>query len=172
MKWRFVFVIALASFFLIQAGARVFSAEQKTTSTSSERKPTRPSATDKCAVCGMFVAKYSGWIAEVICKDGSVVFFDGPKDLFTYYFNVKKYTSQKSREDLAALYVTSYYTGTFINATAAFYVLGSDISGPMGWELIPFNSEAEAREFMKDHKGEKIFTFKQLTPRLFDANQQ
>ena len=171
MKWRFVFVIALASFFLIQAGARVFSAEQKTTSTASQRKPTRPSATDKCAVCGMFVAKYPNWIAEVVHKDGSVVFFDGPKDLFTYYFNIKKYNPQKSREEIAALYVTSYYNGTFIDAATAFYVPGSDINGPMGRELIPFASEAEAREFMKDHKGGKIFAFKELTPRLFDTGR-
>lgn len=171
MKWRFVLVTALASFFLIQAGARVFGAEQKTASTASQRKPTRPSGTDKCAVCGMFVAKYPNWIAEVIHKDGSVVFFDGPKDLFTYYFNIKKYNPQNSREEIAALYVTSYYNGTFIDAATAFYVLGSDINGPMGRELIPFASEAEAREFMKDHKGEKIFAFKELTPRLFDPGR-
>ena len=134
-------------------------------------KPAKPTATDKCAVCGMFVAKYPGWIAEVIYKDGSVVFFDGPKDLFTYYFNIKKYTPQKSREEIAAMYVTSYYTGAFINAATAFYVIGSDVMGPMGWELIPFPGDAEAREFMKDHKGEKIVAFKQLTPRLFDTNQ-
>jgi copper chaperone NosL len=171
MKWRFVFVIALASFFLIPAGARVFSAEQKTTPASSERKPARHSGTDKCAVCGMFVEKYPDWIAEVIYEDGSVVFFDGPKDLFTYYFNIKKYTPQKSREEIAAMYVTSYYTGAFINAATAFYVTGSDVMGPMGREFIPFSGDAEAREFMRDHKGEKIVAFKQLTPRLFDTNQ-
>jgi copper chaperone NosL len=122
-------------------------------------KPVKPAAADKCAVCGMFAAKYPGWIAEVIYKEGSVVFFDGPKDLFTYYFNIKKYTLQKSREEIAAIYVTSYYTGAFINAATAFYVIGSDVMGPMGWEMIPFPSEAEAREFMKDHKGGKSIFF-------------
>jgi len=134
-------------------------------------KPAIPAVTDKCAVCGMFVAKYPGWIAEIIFKDGSAPFFDGPKDLFTCYFNINKYVPQKSREDIAVMYVTAYYSGAFIDASKAFYVLGSDITGPMGKELIPCAGMAEAREFMKDHKGNKIFTFKQLSPGLFEAGE-
>ena len=61
-----------------------------------------------------------------------MVFFDGPKDLFTYYFNIKKYMPQKSREDIAAMYVTSYYSGAFIDAATAFYVIGSDVMRPDG----------------------------------------
>ena len=56
-----------------------------------ERKPFKPGATDKCPVCGMFVAKYPDWVAEIIFKDGSAVYFDGCKDMFKYYFNLKRY---------------------------------------------------------------------------------
>jgi nitrous oxide reductase accessory protein NosL len=35
---------------------------------------------------------------------------------------------------------------------SAYYVLGSDIYGPMGRELIPFEKEADAKEFIKDHQ--------------------
>jgi copper chaperone NosL len=174
MKKRIIIALKTGLLALFLCGACTAALEHSAAAADKKEpppKPVAPAAADKCAVCGMFVAKYPGWVAEVIYKDGSAVFFDGPKDLFTYYFNIKKYSPQKSREDIAVMYVTSYYNGTFINAATAFYVLGSDVMGPMGRELIPFPGEAEAREFMKDHKGEKILFFKQLTPRLFEANQ-
>jgi len=68
--------------------------------------------------------------------------------------------------DIRALFVTDYYTLTLINGYEAFYVLGSDVYGPMGKELIPFEKEAEAREFMKDHKGKAILRFKDVTPEI------
>jgi len=175
MKQRFLNILktGLVSVFLWHTVTATFCSTAAAAGEKQPQKyrPAAPAAADKCAVCGMFVAKYPGWIAEIIFKDGSAVFFDGPKDLFTCYFNIKKYVPQKSREDIAAMYVTSYYSGAFIDAATAFYVLGSDISGPMGKELIPCASREEAGEFMKDHKGEKILAFKQLSPRLFEAGE-
>ena len=49
------------------------------------------------------------------------------------------------------------------------YVLGSDVLGPMGHELVPHEDEAEAKEFMADHKGRRIFRFAEVTPELLDA---
>jgi nitrous oxide reductase accessory protein NosL len=34
-------------------------------------------------------------------------------------------------------------------------VVGSDVYGPMGHELVPLADEAEAREFLADHKGRR-----------------
>ena len=36
-----------------------------------EKKALKPSPKDRCPVCGMFVAKYPDWVAEIIFKDGS-----------------------------------------------------------------------------------------------------
>jgi nitrous oxide reductase accessory protein NosL len=33
----------------------------------------------------------------------------------------------------------------------------------MGRELVPFENEAEAREFSKDHKGKAILRFREVT---------
>jgi len=170
LKLGFVWFVSISLWYAYTAvtGSALTAAEEKQ---AQKYQPVVPAVTDKCAVCGMFVAKYSGWIAEIIFKDGSAPFFDGPKDLFTCYFNIKKYVTQKSREDIAVMYVTAYYSGVFIDAAKAFYVLGSDINGPMGKELIPCAGMAEAREFMKDHKGNKILTFKQLSAGLFEAGE-
>lgn len=129
---------------------------------AGESAPVKPGPGDKCPVCGMFVAKYPDWIAEIVFKDGSVVFFDGVKDMLKYYFNLKKYNPRKTQADISAVFVTDYYTVEFVDGRTAFYVSGSDVYGPMGKELIPFLKEAEAREFLKDHKGKAVLAFNQI----------
>jgi copper chaperone NosL len=134
-----------------------------TLSYGAERKPVTPSQKDKCPVCGMFVAKYPDFLSEVIFKDGSYALFDGSKDMFKYLLNLKKYTANKSMAEIDSIYVTEYYHLTLIDGHEAYYVMGSDIYGPMGRELIPVEKETDAREFMKDHRGKSILRFKEIT---------
>jgi len=131
---------------------------------SAEKTPLKPSKKDKCPVCGMFVYKYPDWVGEIIFRDGSIAFFDGAKDLFKYYFSLKKYNPEKTIKDIAAIYVTEYYDMKIIDAKTAFFVSGSDIYGPMGRELIPFVSKSDAEAFKKDHKGKRILRFEDIKP--------
>jgi copper chaperone NosL len=131
---------------------------------SGDREPVKPSPKDKCPVCGMFVSKYPDWGAQIIFKDGSFAVFDGAKDMFKYYFNLKKYNPAKKRSDIDSIYVTEYYGLTLMDGFKAFYAIGSDIYGPMGRELIPLAKEREAKEFLNDHLGKSILTFKEITP--------
>ena len=124
----------------------------------------KPSARDKCPVCGMFVAKYPDWLAAVRLRDGSHVFFDGAKDMFKYLQDMKRYDPARRPEDIEIVAVMDYYSLTWIDARKAWYVLGSDVYGPMGRELIPLEREADAREFMRDHKGIRIIRFSEATP--------
>lgn len=133
---------------------------------AGEQAPPKPAAADKCMVCGMFVAKYPDWIGVIVFKDSVTRFFDGPKDLFTYYFSIKKYDPQKDRADIGAIWVKDYYTLSFIDGRKAFYVIGSDVLGPMGKELVAFKSAADAGAFLKDHTGKKVLEFKDITPEV------
>ncbi len=133
---------------------------------AEEPKFVKPSPNDKCPVCGMFVAKYPDWQAQVIFKDGSLAYFDGAKDMFKYLFNLKKYNPTKKPADIRAIYVTDYYDLIFISGQEAYYVTGSDIYGPMGRELIPFQKEPDAGGFLKDHKGKTLLKFKEVTPEI------
>jgi nitrous oxide reductase accessory protein NosL len=153
-------VLFLFSFFLILSLTLTL---RFSSSHGGERNPIKPSQKDKCPVCGMFVAKYPDFLAEIFFKDGSSVFFDGTKDMFKYYFNLKKYQPSKNLSDIGSIYVTNYYHLTLIDGLTAYYVIGSDIYGPMGRELIPFEKEADAKEFMKDHQGKSILRFKEVT---------
>jgi copper chaperone NosL len=129
----------------------------------AERIPAKPTPRDKCPVCGMFVYKYPDYLAQITFKDGSTAFFDGPKDMYKYYFNPSKYNPARKTFDIDFIFVTDYYSLISIDGMKAFYVLGSDAYGPMGRELIPFEKETEAREFLRDHKGKSIFRFRDIT---------
>jgi copper chaperone NosL len=133
---------------------------------AGEKAPIAPSPRDKCPVCGMFVSKYPDWVGGVVYKDGFVVFFDGAKDLFKYCFNLKQYHRDRARADIRDIYVTEYYDVKLIHAQEAFFVIGSDVYGPMGRELVPFKTEADAKAFMQDHKGKRMVRFEQVTPAL------
>ena len=125
--------------------------------------PIVPKPADKCPVCGMFVAKYPDWIAQAIYRDGSYAVFDGAKDLFKYLVNLPTYAPTKRAADIAALYVTDYYSLTLVDGRAAWYIVGSNVLGPMGRELIPVAAEKEARQFMVDHKGKRLLRFSEVT---------
>jgi copper chaperone NosL len=125
--------------------------------------PIVPRPADKCPVCGMFVTKYPDWIAQALYLDGAYAVFDGAKDMFKYLLNLRTYAPGRTAADIAYLYVTDYYSLTPIDGKQAWYIIGSDVLGPMGRELIPLAKEAEAREFLKDHKGKRILRFGEVT---------
>ena len=109
---------------------------------------------EKCPVCGMFVYKYPKWAAQIFYKDTHFS-FDGAKDMMKYYFEHK--------EGISKMLVSDYYSQKALDATKAFYVIGSDMYGPMGNELIPFGTKKEASAFSMDHKGRKVIGFDAIT---------
>ena len=131
---------------------------------AQEGNQPKPSKKDRCPVCGMFVYKYPDWVARIAFMDGHVAFFDGSKDLFKYYHNLSAYDPQRTREHIKDIHVTEWYDMRLITAQKAFYVIGSDVYGPMGRELIPFRTRKDAETFKYDHKGKRILTFEEVTP--------
>ncbi|MBK8639838.1 MAG: nitrous oxide reductase accessory protein NosL [Chromatiaceae bacterium] len=125
-----------------------------------------PGPKDTCPVCGMFVAKYPHWTATLLYRDGHAHHFDGAKDLFKYLFDIPKWAPGHKAEDITAIAVTEYYGLSRIPARDAWFVIGSDVLGPMGHELVPLASEADAQEFLRDHGGQRILRFDDVTPEL------
>ncbi|MHC4384490.1 MAG: nitrous oxide reductase accessory protein NosL [Planctomycetota bacterium] len=128
--------------------------------------PLHPGENDRCPVCGMLVAPYPDWTAQVRHGDGTTVFFDGCKDLFKYLLMFEIYAPRQDRRDVAAVFVTNYYDGEVITAHTAFFVAGSDVSGPMGAELVPHRSIEAAEDFLEDHDGRRILRFDEIDESL------
>lgn len=109
---------------------------------------------DKCPICGMFVYKYPRWIAQLAYKNHHYS-FDGCKDMMKYYFSDKNSPKE--------IIVRDYYTQKIINGREAYYVIGSNVLGAMGNELIPFKTLKSAKTFYFDHEGKKILRFNEIT---------
>lgn len=122
-----------------------------------------PGPRDKCPVCGMFVAKYPDWTASIQFRDGSRSNFDGVKDLLKFYLAPEKYGFRSGRPAMVAIRVRDYYSLEMMDGRSAYYVIGGDVLGPMGKELIPFARREAAAEFLRDHRGVRILRFNDLT---------
>lgn len=122
----------------------------------------------RCAVCGMFVAKYPEWLTELQMSGGQVVNFDGVKDMMAYYFSPQKFGAEDGTTAIKVS-VKDYYTQIWIDGKTAFYVAGGDVYGPMGHELIPFSSQEAAESFLKDHHGKKIYGFSEIGAELIES---
>jgi nitrous oxide reductase accessory protein NosL len=128
-----------------------------------------PGAQDKCPVCGMFVARYPAWLTSIVYKDGTVLYFDGPRDMFAYWLKPGAYGPARPAATIAAIRVKDYYTLGETDAYNAFYVIGSNVHGPMGKELVPFARSADAEAFRLDHKGTKVLRFSDVTPAILTS---
>ncbi len=122
---------------------------------------------EKCPVCGMFTYKYPRWAAQIFYKHNNHehhLSFDGVKDLMKFYFNPKKWGNYPiaKKENITKILVTDYYSQKGIDGTKAFFVIRSDVYGPMGHELIPFENEEDAKTFKADHRGKAIIKFEDI----------
>lgn len=128
-----------------------------------------PGPRDKCPVCGMFTSKYQDFLGAIDLDGGKRLWFDGAKDLFKFYLDPAAYGEGSRGQNTKTILVTDYYTVQLIEARSAWYVLGSDIFGPMGHELIPFAKEADAQVFMADHGGKRLLRFNEINAELLQG---
>ena len=122
-------------------------------------EPLEPGDGDRCAVCGMKVTPFPNWVAAVAFKDGSHYFFDGPKDMFNFIFDLQQYRPNATQADIAEVQVTEYYTVQRRDAREVFFVTGSDVMGPMGNELVPVAGEEALKTFIQDHGQTEVMRY-------------
>lgn len=128
-----------------------------TPAVAAEYEPPGPEA--RCPVCGMFVSPHPNWVASIVFGNGEREYFDGPKDLFRYFFDLENYRPEATSADIDEVFVTEYYTLRPVPAGSVLFVSGSDVLGPMGKELVPIAGKDEAQTFMRDHGGAKLMRF-------------
>jgi hypothetical protein len=111
----------------------------------------------------MFTYKYPKWAAQIYYGEKHFS-FDGVKDLMKLYFDATKWGkyTDNTRDKISKILVTDYYSQKAIDGTKAYYVIGSDVPGPMGNELIPFAQESDAKSFFDDHHAKTIVRFDKI----------
>jgi len=120
-----------------------------------------PGTQDRCPVCGMFVAPYPSWLATVQLDDQTMLYFDGPQDMFNYLEDRETYHPGQTPPAINAVYVTDYYTRQTFPAGDVFFISGSDVLGPMGHERVPVAGDSSLKTFLQDHGGDKVEIYRE-----------
>ena len=95
-----------------------------------------------------------GGVAAAVFKDGHVVGFEGARCLFIYNTVPKSFGIDVA--NIVKRYVTDFETKKMIDVDQAFFVLGSSIKGPMGYDLVGFSSKDKAEDFKARYNGKRI----------------
>ena len=116
-----------------------------------------------CRHCGMPSQEYPKWKAKVVTKTGNI-WYCSPRCMF-----ISTLDKEKGPKDIKSIEVISYYDTKPIDAKTAMYVIGSDVLGPMGHDLVPLKDKAAAKDFKNDHKGEAIVAFGDVNMKMIQA---
>jgi len=121
-----------------------------------------------CIVRHIKVYKDPAWVAKIELKNGKKIFFSSPKSMFEFYFRPGKWfdIGVKSEDDFKDILVTDFKTLKPVKAKGAFYIYGTNVTGPAGDDLVAFDSYAEAEEFSKKHNGKRILGFRDVSDAL------
>ncbi|NOY90834.1 MAG: hypothetical protein GXP55_06440 [Deltaproteobacteria bacterium] len=109
----------------------------------------------RCVQCGMPIDPTSRWTAGVTGASGEEQLFDSPKCLF-------RYMRGDDGRGASLPWFTEYYSQERRPGTSLRFVLGSNLSGPMGADLVPVEGEQAARRFAADHVGEQVLTYEEV----------
>jgi nitrous oxide reductase accessory protein NosL len=138
---------------------------------------------DQCELCGMVIPNHPGPVAEIFYADRQPSGHENPArfcstwEAFSYDFD------RRDRDwERTAFYVTDYSTvdydlisdagdtllsthveaSAFAAATAVTFVVGSEVKGAMGRDLIGFSDREDAKSFQREHGGE-LATLDEIT---------
>jgi hypothetical protein len=116
-------------------------------------------------------------MTEIELINDKKLHFASVKCMMLFYYKNDKWhdlgleppKEKKDRDaNIKALNVQDFNSLKVIDAKKAFYVYGGHIMSPKGDDLVPFQYEKDAENFMKENGGNKILTWKHFKLNLFD----
>lgn len=108
----------------------------------------------RCKNCGMRIDPASQWRAELVAADGAVTTFDTPRCALQAWRSGK--TPAKS------LRVLDYYDRQSRDGNDVRFVIGGDVVGPMGPDLVPVDP-ARVSKFIQDHAADRALRLDEVT---------
>lgn len=119
-----------------------------------------PASAARCAFCGMKIKEDNAFRVKAKLQDGTDAAFDSPRCAFEAHVNPAKYK-------VASLSLQEFYDRTWHEPSELHYVIGSDVMGPMGHDLIPV-LPAHEQKLMKDHKGKRIVVLSDINESMIE----
>jgi copper chaperone NosL len=140
-----------------------------------------------CDVCGMVIVQHPGPSAEIFYEDEEPAGHENPAR-FDSTWEAFQFDFERSGWSRSAFYVTDYSAvdyeirtddgqqlisrhadaADFVDATDVTFVVGSEVLGTMGRDLIAFTDEGDAEAFADEHGG-NLGTFDDVTPELISS---
>ncbi|HRH00581.1 MAG TPA: nitrous oxide reductase accessory protein NosL [Polyangiaceae bacterium] len=143
---------ALGALFALTLAPALASGCKKDASTTPAAAPP-----GRCAHCGMKLTAGSAWLTELVAADGSKKTFDTPRCALT----------ARLAGGAAKLRVQDFYDRTWRDGGEVLFVVGSDVLGPMGPDLVPVDT-ARAPKFLKDHEGDRALKLEEITKAVLE----
>ncbi len=111
----------------------------------------------RCKHCGMRIDPTSAWHAELLGEDGKVTGFDTPRCALTSWRSgVTPATSIRLQE---------YYDRQTRDGSQLRFVIGGDVVGPMGPDLVPVDPPRTSK-FIQDHGADRALKLEEITPQV------
>jgi nitrous oxide reductase accessory protein NosL len=114
---------------------------------------------DECVVCGMYPARYDRHRAQVKTPSGETRHFCSTQCLFKYLKDPRRYEGADDAPRM--IWVSGTDSGDWISAWTAYFVVGSKMMGPMGYEALAFDTRAQAEAFIAKSGG-RLLPFSQV----------
>jgi len=116
---------------------------------------------DRCPVCAMRPAEHADFACAIELKDGRTFAFCGTGCMIRSWLHPEVHLGV-GREQLGRAVVRDWLRGEPLDASAAIWVAGSDVVGPMGPALVPLRDEADLEVFRARHGGTDTFRLDEL----------
>jgi copper chaperone NosL len=124
-------------------------------------KIVEPGADDRCAVCEMYPSRYPKNKCQIHAKDGKIYHFCSTQCLFAFLENPDYYVTSGFSPQL--IWVIEFNSGRWVSGRSAYYIVGAKgVSGPMGFEALPFYKKSDADSFA-GHRGGIMLLFGEVT---------
>jgi copper chaperone NosL len=108
----------------------------------------------RCKHCGMRIDDASPWRTELVADDGTATTFDTPRCAFTSW--------RRGVTPAKMLRAQDYYERRWAPAEELRFVVGGDVLGPMGADLVPV-APARATKFVQDHGADRAYVVSEVT---------
>lgn len=115
--------------------------------------------TGRCALCGMRVTRGAAFSSGAVEASGNEVLFDSVKCMFRWL---------GQHTDARDPWVTEHLSRAERPARDVVYVMGTDIEGPMGADLVPVDTREHAEQIRTGHHGTQILAFAEVTSSVLD----
>lgn len=125
----------------------------------------RLSATDHCPICGMFPARMPHCAAGLRLTDGRTFYFCSNRCLLSAWRYPHRHLGADARID--RMVVLDYFSGKPLDGLNAWWIVGSDVIGPMGPALVTLGSEQDVEAFQRRHGGTQVFKPDQIDASLW-----